>query len=185
MIYKKVADLLKCEEAAIAAVVEVESRGSSLMPDGRIKILFEPHIFYRICVKKGIKINISDIAYPVWGMEPYGNAVHQYDKLERAKQIYEEAALMSCSWGMFQIMGFNFGHCKCSDVFDFVERIKAGPESEIDLFSKLIIAMKIDDELRQKNWAGFAKSYNGPGYKKNQYDIKLQKAYNKWKKKIG
>lgn len=31
--------------------------------------------------------------------------------------------------------------------------------------------------LQDKNWAGFAKRYNGSGYKKNRYDEKLKTAY--------
>jgi len=31
-----------------------------------------------------------------------------------------------------------------------------------------------------KNWAKFAAAYNGAGYKKNQYDVKLQKAYDRF-----
>ena len=33
------------------------------------------------------------------------------------------------------------------------------------------------EALRKKNWAAFAKAYNGPGYAKNQYDTKLAAAY--------
>jgi hypothetical protein len=36
------------------------------------------------------------------------------------------------------------------------------------------------DELIAKNWAGFAKGYNGPQYAKNQYDQKLAAAYTKF-----
>jgi len=33
--------------------------------------------------------------------------------------------------------------------------------------------------LKNKDWAAFAKGYNGPQYAKNQYDIKLANAYQK------
>jgi hypothetical protein len=35
------------------------------------------------------------------------------------------------------------------------------------------------DELQKKNWAGFARGYNGPSYSKNAYDVKLAQAYSK------
>ena len=45
---------------------------------------------------------------------------------------------------------------------------------------------KLDDELRTKNWASFARQYNGAGYKGNpfttndDYDLKLTAAYKKY-----
>ena len=37
------------------------------------------------------------------------------------------------------------------------------------------------DELQRKDWAVFAKGYNGVAYKRNNYDEKLRQAYNKYK----
>jgi hypothetical protein len=34
--------------------------------------------------------------------------------------------------------------------------------------------------LQAKNWAEFAKRYNGPAYAQNRYDEKLAKAYAKF-----
>ena len=39
---------------------------------------------------------------------------------------------------------------------------------------------KLIDWLREKQWAKFANGYNGSGYEQNKYDIKLQKAYEKY-----
>lgn len=34
--------------------------------------------------------------------------------------------------------------------------------------------------LQAKDWAEFARRYNGPAYKENRYDEKLAKAYQKF-----
>jgi hypothetical protein len=34
--------------------------------------------------------------------------------------------------------------------------------------------------LRDKDWAGFARRYNGPAYAENKYDEKLSAAYEKF-----
>ena len=34
--------------------------------------------------------------------------------------------------------------------------------------------------LRKRDWAAFAKAYNGAGYKKNGYDTKLEAAYDRF-----
>jgi hypothetical protein len=34
--------------------------------------------------------------------------------------------------------------------------------------------------LQSHDWAAFAKGYNGPGYAKNAYDVKLAEAYERF-----
>ena len=49
-------------------------------------------------------------------------------------------------------------------------------------FVNYVIQMSLVDELINKKWADFARKYNGPEYKKNNYDIKLAAAYKKYNK---
>ena len=49
------------------------------------------------------------------------------------------------------------------------------------LLTAFIQSNRLDTYLRNKDWAGFAKRYNGPAYAENQYDKKLEKAYHKHK----
>lgn len=51
----------------------------------------------------------------------------------------------------------------------------------VQLFTAFIQSNRLDTYLRNKDWAGFAKGYNGPAYAENQYDKKLEKAYHKHK----
>lgn len=53
------------------------------------------------------------ICFPKWDKSKYLGGAHEYKRLEIAKKIDEECALKSASWGMFQIMGFNFAYCGC------------------------------------------------------------------------
>src|SRR5262249_39155616 len=39
--------------------------------------------------------------------------------------------------------------------------------------------------LNRHDWARFARSYNGPGYAQNQYDVKMAAAYGKWVKRLA
>lgn len=52
----------------------------------------------------------------------------------------------------------------------------------VQLLTAFIQSNRLDTYLRNKDWAGFAKRYNGPAYTENQYDKKLEKAYHKHKK---
>ncbi len=49
-------------------------------------------------------------------------------------------------------------------------------------FGRFIIANNLTKYLKNKDWANFARRYNGPGYKQNKYDEKLARAYNKYNK---
>ena len=95
--------------------------------------------------------------------------------------IDEEAAISSASWGLFQIMGFNYATCKCDSVQQFVALMKENEGKQLDQFTAFIQSNRLDTYLRNKDWAGFAKRYNGPAYAENQYDKKLEKAYHKHK----
>ena len=47
-------------------------------------------------------------------------------------------------------------------------------------FGKFLEVNTILSDLRNRNWAKVALKYNGPSYKLNKYDEKLQKAYAKY-----
>lgn len=174
---------LGTDTATIKAVMEVESKGSGFMPDGKVKILFEPHIFWKELKKVGIDpkqhtAGNQDILYPVWKTMNYGKNSEQWNRLTRAILIHREAALKSASWGTFQIMGFNWKACSVS-IDDFVEKMKQ-EDNHLQMFVDYIQDVSLDDELQAKDWAGFARGYNGPLYTKNNYDKKLAAAYKKY-----
>lgn len=185
--FHRCADTLNVEVATVKAVQEVETGGrGGFFDKEKPAILFEGHIFWSELKKRGknpedyIKGN-EDILYPKWSKEHYKGGVKEYERLDRAIAIDEEAAISSASWGLFQIMGFNYSACKCDSVQQFVELMKENEGKQLDLFTSFIQSNRLDTYLRNKDWAGFAKRYNGPAYAENQYDIKLEKAYLKYK----
>ena len=186
--YKESAKRIGCSVAAIKAVASVESNGSGFQSDKTPTILFEPHIFWKQLKIKGIdpqKLvdkdpSLKDILYPVWGTQPYGKSSIQNSKLERASKINREAALMSASYGLFQIMGFNWKMCGAKSLQDFINAMYQSEDRHLDMFDDYIISAGLDDELKNLDWKGFARGYNGPLYTKNAYDKKLQNAYNKF-----
>ena len=181
--YKDSAASIGCEVAAIKAVAEVESSGDGFLADGKVKILFEPHIFWKELRKANINPAPlqSDILYPVWGSVPYGKVSAQHGRLDRASAIHKDAALKSASWGKFQIMGFNYAAAGFATVRDFVNAMTISEDAQLMAFTTYIKTSHLDDELRNKDWKGFARGYNGAAYAKNNYDKKLAAAYNKFK----
>ena len=183
--FKEAAVMLRCEVAAVKAVAEVESLGSGFLSDGSPKILFEGHIFWRELQKKGIipqehTEGNDDILFKSWKRK-YKGGIAEYSRLEKACKIDEEAALRSCSWGTFQILGKWAEDLGYNDVFDFVFSIRSGAKENLMAFVQFVKLNKLDDNLRDLDWRGFARGYNGPGYKANKYDTKMAAAYNKYK----
>lgn len=185
--YTKAANELQIEEAAIKAVAEVESNGSGFLANGKCKILFEPHIFWKRLIAHGIKPESfqkgnEDILYQTWGERPYGSNITQWDRLTRARKINIGAANESASWGKFQIMGENFKEARFSSVANFVTAMQVDENQHLLAFIEFIKSKDLIEVLRIKDWSTFALVYNGKGYKKNGYDVKLQKAYDGFKK---
>jgi hypothetical protein len=163
--------------ATVKAVAKVEGGGVGII-EGKPVILFEPHIFFKELRREGIAPVISDICYPVWGTKPYPRGQEaQWLRLDRASKISRTAALKSCSWGMFQILGQNYKLAGCKTLQEFVNRMFKSEDEHLVLFMNYIKNTYIDDELRARDWKGFARSYNGPLYAKNAYDKKLKAAY--------
>lgn len=170
------AKIIGCKPEVIVAVARKESSSNGFLSTGEPAILFEPHIFWKQLRKRGIDPNVfaknprySDILYPVWGSKPYGKSSKQHARLQLASEIDREAALQSASWGKFQIMGFNYRACGCITLQDFVNKIYKSEEDHLILFVNYIKASRLDDELREEDFDGFAAGYNGPQWRKNNY----------------
>lgn len=188
----KVARENNIEPAALLAVKQVESGNTNgFYSDGRPVILFEGHIFY-----SNLKIKLSDIdlqmlmrkyptlIYPTWTNKYYRRGIAECERLQIASIIDRESALMSCSWGLSQIMGFNYKQCGCNNIQDFVNKMYESEESQIQLWINFLKSGSYLDKIKSHDWAGFARAYNGPGYKKNKYDEKLATNYEKFKKEF-
>jgi hypothetical protein len=164
---------LGCDVAAVKAVIDVESRGGFL-DDKRPKILFERHYFWRLTNGKHSRVSPDICSSDAGG---YKGGKREYDRLETALRLDREAALKSASWGAFQIMGANHKAAGYADVESFCKAMCESEDKQLEAFVSFVKTNRLDDELRRLDWAGFARGYNGPAYKKNRYDEKLAAAY--------
>ena len=185
--FTQVAELFGCQPAALKAVQQVETggRGGFFSP-GRPAILFEGHIFWTQLKKRGsnpedyVKGN-ENILYPKWEKGHYKGGIGEYDRLEQARKINREAADASASWGMFQIMGFNYAACGEESIESFVRSMCESEFKQLLLTANFIKKnSQMLQALQARDWAVFAKCYNGPAYAQNRYDVKLEAAYQKY-----
>lgn len=167
------AEALGCDEAAVRAVIAVES-GGGFDRHGRPRILFERHYFHRLTGGR-FSFGHPHISSPRWG--GYGAASSQYDRLHRAVALDRQAALRSASWGMFQIMGDNARAAGFDDVEAFVAAMMESADRHLAAFVAFVRHKRLDAALARRDWAGFARGYNGPAFAANRYDQRLAAAY--------
>jgi hypothetical protein len=178
-----VAKELRCDEAAIRAVAEVESAGSGFLENGEPRVLFEGHIFHRLTNGKYDKSH-PDICHPCWDRARYAKGptadirgLGELERLKRASALDEDAALRSASIGRFQILGDNCEECGWLNVKDFWQAMCEDEYMHLAAFANLVATFNLEGALRAHNWKVFARVWNGPRYAENKYDIKMAQAY--------
>ncbi len=168
--------LLQVGVAELVAVGTVETRGFGYLADRRPLILFERHIFSRETNHKfdGADSNISNPNPGGYG--PSG--APQYDRLMRAIAFDRDAALRSASWGLGQVMGFNAQAAGFADAETMVVEMMESENAQLLAMANFIKGQpKAVTALRNHDWAGFARLYNGPSFAINKYDVKLAAAF--------
>ena len=186
--FQEAATLLKCDVPAIKAVAEVESSGDGFLSDGRVKILFEGHKFYKYTKGAYAKTNPT-ICFKNWTKAFYTKGktadirgAGELARLDEAIALDRTAALMSASFGKFQVMGFNFQTCGFANVEDFYAAMQISEGEHLKAFCNFIIGNSLDGALRNHQWAKLAAGYNGSAWEENKYDTKLAAAFAKYSK---
>lgn len=178
--YAHAAWMLNCEVAAIQAVAEVEAgTQGAFLDDGSPVILYEPHIFHRLTGGKYAKA-IPQLSYPNWKPGTYGKMSEQHSRLQKAAAFDREAALKSCSWGLFQVLGTNYRRAGFANIQAMVNAAYADVDEHLRMFVQFIIndpAGVLVDALRRGAWTAFAKGYNGKDFARHNYDGRISDAY--------
>lgn len=177
------AELLGVESAAVKAIIRVESAGRGYLKDGRVVILFERHKFYEFLpqnLARETAAKYPNICNPKSG--GYRGNVGEYPRFNLAFSIDPESAMKSASWGLFQIMGFNYAAAGYATIGEFVDAMKESEGKQLLAFCQFIKSNKgLHNALKKHDWETVAKLYNGVAYKKNNYDSKLANAYARYK----
>lgn len=168
---KKLSDLdyliaamqLGCKASAIKAVAMIESNGEGFTSTGVVKTRLESQFLTRYQTASG-KAPKSFLTFA---------SAYAYDP---------SSAILSTSFGEFQVMGFNYKAAGYTTPQAYYRAVKSSAVSQLNSFVGFVKVNKLAQYLKDQNWAGFAYRYNGPGYKANSYDTKLAYWYNKFEK---
>lgn len=197
--------LLKCDVRAVKAVARVEAG-----PQGAFEgsedwspptILYERHKFLKHAPgTSGLELPISVVAdlrmdrkeallsWPRSG--GYGPTRAQHTKLAYAAKRNRSAALKSCSWGLFQILGENHEAAGYPQLQRFINAMYRSVDDHVRAFSMFVRHdARMVDAIRALGTAkthterllaarAFARPYNGPKFEEGRYHVKIVDAWN-------
>ncbi len=186
--YEEVAADLGVEPAAIRAIVEIETgrTHSGFHSEGKPIINFDLPIFRRAAARRGINLSkhSGSPAMQAVNIKKYGGQqAAQQARLDAAMAIDSIAAIESTFWGMFQIGGFNWKLCGMPSREDFVKLISRSEYDQLRIFANYMENTGLLRHLKEKNWAAFARIYNGPSYATRGYHTRMAAAYKKYSAK--
>lgn len=166
--------------AHIKMVLTVESKGTSFDKSGRPTILFEPHVFHK---RTAGAFGPSSFSYAKWKALPYPATYDgRWEQMADAAACDEQAALESASWGMFQVMGFNWEALGYASVQAFADAMVRGEPDQLDAMVRYVLANNLQPALAAckrgdpDSCRAFARGYNGPGYEENAYHRQMAQA---------
>lgn len=163
---------LGCSVKQLRAVATVESAGSGFDTRGRPTLRFERHKFHQFTAGR-------------WSVAPFSNPQRGGGGGEDAWTFLADgcahdpdAAFKACSWGKFQVMGFQWEALGFASAFDLAVSTVAGEAAHYELLARYVEAMHLEDELRAlspdpRTCVAFARAYNGSAYADNHYDQRL------------
>lgn len=175
--YNDAAEFLGIEAAAVKAIVEIETgrTNSGFHSPGKPIINFDAAVYRRAAARRGI-----DPSKALAAASGSSQAAHQarFDAAVAADTI---SAVDGTFWGLFQIGGFNWRLCGATSRADFLQRMSRSERDQLDLFAQFIRNSGLLKHLKAKDWASFARGYNGAGYARNGYHTRLAAAYRKYR----
>jgi hypothetical protein len=164
------ADELGCHPADLEAIAEVESGGFGWYRDGRIKILFEKHWFFKLVA---VALRATALKYGLarksWvspskgGYRDQKTPDQRYAILAKAIDLDREAAFASVSIGRFQIMGFNHKICGFASASAMWMKFLDSERHQLRAFANFLKSKGLIAAIRRRDFAKVEKGYNGGG----------------------
>lgn len=156
------ANASQVEPAVALAIFAVESKRAYDPTTGLVIVRFEPKVFLR----RAGRIVRSD----------HGSQLAEWQAIETAYAINPKAALESASYGLPQLMGFNFGVTEHASARDLLLAFQRSAREQVAGFFGFVAANKLVDEARARRFVDFARRYNGRG-KEQLYGAKMKKYF--------
>lgn len=146
-------------------------------------INLEDHYFYKYlsgakrdtAVKRGLASKNNTIPVP--------NSFNaRYDLLGEWIAIDRDAALMSISMGVGQVMGAHYERLGYTTVLDMWEDAQSSLAGQVEIMLRFVTTdPQIMKAIKANDYTTVARLYNGPAYKRNSYHTKIKSAVQKYR----
>lgn len=190
------ADIIKAAAAygvdpsLLAAFLQVEC---SWKPDGRLYGFagpgmtltrrFEKHHFSKYLPDAKTRARARGLNLITKSWKPGQKGGNQ--TFNTAFNLDQHATLMASSFGLSQIMGFNYKAAGFESVEAMVEYMRRSEAHQLDVTMRLMRKWGLIREMQEGDYAGMARIWNGKYYYKHGYHTKLQRAHNRLKPSFG
>lgn len=183
---RNAAQTLEVELPALLALESIESSRSGFDGAGRPKLRFEAHLFRRFTKGR------FDASHPTLSA-PYPGSLRlsssdsdrEWRRFETASGLNESAAIRAASWGRYQILGKHYELLGFDSPQGFRETMEQSELAQLDL---LILFLRNQPDclggMQTRDWRRLALCYNGRDYERNGYHLKLERAYDRFKKRL-
>ena len=164
----------------LEAIMLTETSGEGYyLNTNKPKIRFENHWFDKL-TKGKYKDSHPHITIPFWVKNYNKQGLEEIGRFDEAFELDEVAACLSTSWGIGQVMGFNYAKCGFADVFEFVKAMFISEKLQFGAMMEYIKnTPKLLPALQTEDMDTFFKGYNGDDYKQYEYDIKFYRHLNR------
>ncbi|WP_331686696.1 N-acetylmuramidase domain-containing protein [Consotaella aegiceratis] len=105
--------------------------------------------------------------------------------LDRAVAIDAEAAHAATSWGLGQVMGAHWKKLGFASATDLAATARQSTAGQFDIVARFLRLGGLDRRLDRADFEGFARRYNGPGFRRNRYDDKIAVALTKARRALA
>jgi hypothetical protein len=168
-LYQRVAADLDFTPAQVRAFAVVESDEKPFTPSGAPLPRLEVHHW-----KKHRVADRASIAFDT--ALNYRNLDARWEQFERMRKVNETAAILSHSFGLFQIVGFNFQLCSCADPATFLTEMMT-VDGQFKMFKRFMLrSPALLSAVRRNLPEQIGFHYNGPQYKRHKYDVRWASA---------
>lgn len=153
------AKLASLDPTIALAIFSVESGRAYDNDTGLVIIRFEPHVFKRY-TKQDV-------------LAPHTSQKAEWESFINAYKINSDAAIKSTSYGLPQLMGFNFGVTNHTDPKSLLLAFQRSCREQIAGFFGFVKKNGLEEKARKEDFVGFARKYNGIG-KEELYAKKMR-----------
>jgi hypothetical protein len=164
--------------AALAFMYTETNAITGSMVKGIMKaiIRWEGHYFDRLVpAKLQATARAMKLSSPkVGGIPNPASQTARYEILDKGKTLDVTAAISSCSWGVGQIMGAHWKWLGYASAEAFEKAVQSGFSGQLAVMFAFMEKSGVIPHLRRLDWSAVARIWNGAGYAKNKYDVKMK-----------